>query len=293
MLDSIDTVLFDCDGTLWRGKDILPGSIGLAEKLLERGKRVGYVSNCSTRTHSEMLQDLALRGFPVADPDLVMVTAKSCALYLAEKIPNSLVYLAAPPSLEKELNAVGIKTWTIDNNVADWSEVHPYPDMSQIDATSAVIVGLDRHVTYRRLEVATDILLKKNDCLFVATNMDTTFPEAGGRLAPDCGALAATLSASTRRPVDINIGKPSAIMFEMEKHLLNIDPNRTIMVGDRCETDVEFAAAIGSKSLLVLTGAGTEEDANYYLQTNKRLAPTYISPSTEHFLQMVTGEIEA
>ena len=42
-MDNIDTAIFDCDGVIWRGDNVIDGAARALEGLLNQGKRV--VSN--------------------------------------------------------------------------------------------------------------------------------------------------------------------------------------------------------------------------------------------------------
>ena len=57
------------------------------------------------------------------------------------------------------------------------------------------------------------------------------------------------------------MGKPSAELAQLFVARHGLDPRRTCMVGDRCNTDVLFGRRGGMKTLLVLSGASTLEDA--------------------------------
>ena len=286
ILSLVDTIIFDLDGTCWRGDKLLPGSVPLANRLLDMGKRICFITNNSTRTHDETVVELNHRGLPIRDKDQVLCTARATAFHLQQKYPNGgLAYCISPPSVEKELEDHGIKTWSCEEH-NDWNAP---PELIQ-DST-AVVCALDRTLNYKRLAIGTDVLLKREESLFVATNLDPTFPEHGGRLFPDCGAIVAALNAATGRPLDVNIGKPSSIMFEMAMERLNVNPARTLMVGDRCDTDIEFASAAGAYSMLVQTGAHSEKTAFKYRDSGEwKRAPNFIAESTNHFYSFMSEQ---
>jgi 4-nitrophenyl phosphatase len=122
----------------------------------------------------------------------------------------------------------------------------------------AVIVGLDPQMTYERLKRAA--LLIRAGAEFIATNQDRTIPVPEG-LAPGAGSLVAALRAATDREPTVTIGKPGAPMFEAALRLLGTSPDRTLMIGDRLNTDIEGAARLGFKTALVLTGVSTRAEA--------------------------------
>ena len=56
------------------------------------------------------------------------------------------------------------------------------------------------------------------------------------------------------------ISKPNKYAFELMKREWNIRESRTLMVGDRIDTDIIFGKNSQIDTLLVLTGTTTEEE---------------------------------
>ncbi|NP_001134646.1 glycerol-3-phosphate phosphatase [Salmo salar] len=69
MLDSVDSVLFDCDGVIWRGDQAIPGAPDVINLLKKNGKKVFFVTNNSTKTRKMYADKLALMGFNAALQD--------------------------------------------------------------------------------------------------------------------------------------------------------------------------------------------------------------------------------
>lgn len=94
---------------------------------------------------------------------------------------------------------------------------------------------------------------KDKDCLFIATNLDSTFPSGGGKIFPGGGSIVAPLVVATgRKP--IVIGKPEVWLLDDIIKSHNLDRSRSIMVGDRLDTDILFGQNGSLKTLLVFTG---------------------------------------
>jgi glycerol-1-phosphatase len=71
-------------------------------------------------------------------------------------------------------------------------------------------------------------------------------------------------------------GKPQRPL--MDETVRRVGGERPLMVGDRLDTDIEGAHAIGAPSLLVLTGVTWLEEL---VAAGPALRPTYVSPDTE------------
>jgi 4-nitrophenyl phosphatase len=128
----------------------------------------------------------------------------------------------------------------------------------QDDNVKVVIVGVDRAITYKRIEVAATCIRK--GAFFIGTNPDKTFPTPHG-LTPGAGAIiAAVATAAETEP--LFVGKPGRYLVDLSLERLGLTPAETLMVGDRLETDILGAQNTGCKSALVLSGVATLQQAN-------------------------------
>jgi len=105
--------------------------------------------------------------------------------------------------------------------------------------------------------------------LFIATNTDSTFPGAGVEL-PGGGTMVAAIETCTFRKATV-MGKPETRLMELILATYHFDRSKTIMVGDRLDTDILFGKNSGVDSLMVLTGINTIEDAESF-----HITPTYV-----------------
>ena len=80
-------------------------------------------------------------------------------------------------------------------------------------------------------------------------------------LMPGAGPLVAAIEkCSETKP--ILIGKPETISLEMimkECKIPETEKSKMLMIGDRLETDIQFAKNAGISSCIVLTGVTTKE----------------------------------
>ena len=121
----------------------------------------------------------------------------------------------------------------------------------------AVVVGLDRNLTYEKLKKAT--LLIRSGVPFIGTNPDRTFPTPQG-LIPGAGAVIAAVEAATDvKPV--YAGKPETYLYQLALDRLAVPPQEALVIGDRLDTDITGGQSLGCKTGLVLTGVSTETEA--------------------------------
>ncbi|XP_075421806.1 glycerol-3-phosphate phosphatase [Ascaphus truei] len=257
-LDSVDTVLFDCDGVLWRGDEVIPGAPELINGLKRKGKRVFYLTNNSTKTRAMYTEKLGRLGFGAVPGD-VFGTAYCTAIYLRDTARLSgKVYLIGGRALSEELGAAGILHLgsgpdPVSGGMADWAAVETDPEVK------AVVVGFDEHFSYMKLTRALRYL-QDPACLFIATNTDTRLPLEGGRAIPGTGCLVRAVETAAHRKAQV-IGKPSSFIYDCVVKECGLEPSRTVMVGDRLDTDIQMGSTCGIRTLLTLTGFSTLEDA--------------------------------
>lgn len=182
MLDSVDCVLFDCDGVIWRGDQAIPGAPQVINLLKANGKKVFFVTNNSTKTRRMYVEKMSLMGFDVTE-DEVFGTAYCSAMYLKTVCKlEGKVYLIGSNAMKQELEAVGIQQTGVGpdhvfGKQTDWANVPLDPDVK------AVVVGFDEHFSYMKLNRALQYLTQ-SECLFVGTNRDTRLPLEGGMAVP-------------------------------------------------------------------------------------------------------------
>jgi ribonucleotide monophosphatase NagD (HAD superfamily) len=93
---------------------------------------------------------------------------------------------------------------------------------------------------------------------FLATARDPTYPQPDG-LWPGTGAILAAVEVASGREATI-IGKPEPQLLVTA--LDRLGEGRTLVVGDRIDTDLAAAAAAGLDSALVLSGGARREDVD-------------------------------
>lgn len=66
LLQQLDTLLFDQDGVLWRGQDIIPNAVEALHTFRAAGKRLLFVTNNSSKSRQEYVAKFKSLGIEVA-----------------------------------------------------------------------------------------------------------------------------------------------------------------------------------------------------------------------------------
>jgi 4-nitrophenyl phosphatase len=251
-------------GVIWVGDKLLPNVQKTISYLRSQGKQLIFVSNNSTKSRRAYAQKFAKLGIPAKETE-IFGSSYSAAIYLSRvlKFPkDKKVYVLGERGVEEELEAEnisyvgGTKTEDLHNDFKDDDFGHIKPDPS----IGAVLCALDQHITYKKLSRALMYLKQSEEVLFLATNTDSTYP-THGFLFPGAGTTTTIplQFASNRKAT--NCGKPNQTMMDAIFARYELDRERTCMVGDRLDTDIQFGlqGKLGG-TLLVLTGVHSLED---------------------------------
>src|SRR4029453_17979672 len=251
--------LFDLDGTIYLGDQLLPGARELVEKLRELGLPVRFLSNNPTSDPEQYAAKLTRLGLPTPAGEVVN-TVVTMTRWLLEHAPGAVVYPIAEAPLHRALERAGIRTSS---------------DPAEIDV---VVASYDRGFTYEKLQIACDAIWFHRRARLVATNPDRYCPFPGGRGEPDCGAIIAAIEACTGVTCEATTGKPDPAMLEAALAGLGVEAADCVMVGDRLSTDIRMALDAGVTAALVLTGDTGPEDLE---QLAPRDAPPVALPRTD------------
>ncbi|KAI5816952.1 HAD-like domain-containing protein [Pyronema omphalodes] len=255
-LDRFDFFLFDCDGVLWRGDHLLPNIVETLTFLRSLNKQLLFVTNNSTKSRESYISKFLNLGIPVTI-DEVFGSSYSAAIYISRilSLPaDKKVFVIGEKGICDELEKENVR-WCggIEEDTQDMQA-----DVQDDLEVGVVLVGLDRGINYRKLARAYRYL-QREDVVFLATNIDSTFPAKGG-LMPGAGSMSAPLTYMTGR-TPVSLGKPSQEMMKAIEGRFQFDKSRACMVGDRINTDIRFGQEGGLGGTLgVLTGVCKEEE---------------------------------
>src|SRR5688500_13489827 len=100
--------VFDLDGTIYLGDELLPGAKRLILKLRELGKRVIFLSNNPTKDPRMYAEKLGKLGLKTPDSEIVN-TVVTMTRWLLREHPDATVFSISEEPLKNSLSAAGIR----------------------------------------------------------------------------------------------------------------------------------------------------------------------------------------
>ncbi len=235
--------LIDMDGVLYHGTRPLPAAADFIQALQAAHIPFLFLTNNATRTPEEYVHRLGEMGIRI-HVERVFTSALATASYARAHFP--------PPRQALIVGGNGIR---VAMQEAGYSLIEKEKE------AELVISSLDTQLTYARLTEAT--LAIRRGAPWLQTNPDRTFPSERG-IVPGAGAIQAFLEAATEQ-TPIVIGKPQPDIFHQALQILGAQPEETVMLGDRLETDILGAHRAGLKTICVLTGIANRAQAEAYV----------------------------
>ncbi|HEX8866879.1 MAG TPA: HAD-IIA family hydrolase [Lentzea sp.] len=249
LVDRYDALLIDLDGTVYRGKEVIPGAAEEIARARAKGLGIRFVTNNASRSPQAVADHLVELGFETTI-DEVSTSAQAGAAMLADRLPKrSTVLVLGTKALEAEVFKRGlIPTDTAEGAVA-------------------VLQGLSMDLGWRELAEAAVAI--RQGALWVACNVDATLPTERGLLPGNGSMVAALRTATGQEP--LVAGKPATPLLQQAAK--ELQAHRPLVIGDRLDTDILGAVNAGMDSLLVLTGVSTAEEAQALPEDQR---PTYV-----------------
>ena len=231
LYERFDAVYFDLDGVLYRGLNAVDGAAEAVSEICHGGCGVAFVTNNASRTPEEVALHLLELGIP-AKPSEVVTSSQVAVEILQQHIqPGARVFVVGGDGVEEALRVAGF-----------------VPSRESRDC-EAVVQGFGPQVSWRDLAQASYLI--QGGAIWIATNLDSTFPTASG-IAPGNGSLVDAVRNAVGRDPDGVGGKPDRAM--MNRTIAAVPGDRPLLVGDRYDTDIAAGIAAEIPTMLVLSG---------------------------------------
>jgi glycerol-1-phosphatase len=238
LASAYDQFILDLDGCVWIGDEPTPRAVEAVEALRDAGKNVAYATNDPRSATEDYVARLWKIGIRASMSDVVTVGGAVQHL-LAETRSGRTAFVIGTEALRRHVADAGLKILN-GTDLASRAEV--------------VVIGGTEELVYEDLRVAS--LAARRGADFLATARDPTYPQPDG-LWPGTGAILAAVEVASGQTAEI-VGKPRPqLLFTA---LDRLGEGRTLVVGDRVDTDLTAAAAAELDAALVLSG-GTKREA--------------------------------
>lgn len=265
MLNRKKLFLLDIDGTVCKGKQLLPGAKEFLEDIKRDGRQFVFITNNATKGIDDYIKFFLELGI-VTDYMNYVTSSYVTVQYLKMHYLNKLIYVMGTESFIQELekNHIRVTTDSMNENI------------------DCVLISYDSQLTYKKIQECCELLsTRKVD--YVATNPDLVCPVEFGYV-PDCGAICELLAHAVKR-MPYFIGKPEPYMVESAIKINHSTKEETLIVGDRLYTDILCGNKAGVETALVLTGEASMEDADQC-----EYKPDYIFSSIENIHKICIPE---
>ena len=238
--DDFDGFLIDLDGVVWVGRELVPRAAAALRELIEGGKEIVFVTNNPGRPPATYVKRLREAGVPVEDGRVVTAGVATARLAAETVGAGSSAFVIGAPAFHDSAAGAGLVLLTGE----------------EARAADTVLVSGHRGFDYEELLTAT-LALQSGATLF-ATSHDPTLPMPGGNW-PGTGSILAAVETASGAQAEIG-GKPERHLFDQARALIG-GAQRVAMIGDRISSDIVGGRRAGLATILVLSGASSQEAA--------------------------------
>lgn len=248
-------IIFDMDGTIYLGKDLIPGTLETFQYLKENNIEYVFFTNNSSHDLEFYYKKVSDFGIPCSLEHNFYSSTEVTISYLKE--------LGV-----KNIFVVGNKCLK-DKLIKHFNLIDSFDKNSPVEA---IVTGFSTELVYKELQDAC-LYLETRDIPLIATNGDYRCPIEDGLYIPDCGGMCEWIYLCTGKRAKV-LGKPNPEIIDYLAKQFSVNKDEVMVVGDRLYTDILVGVNAGVDSLCVLSGESTLEDVKNYEHK-----PTYILDS--------------
>lgn len=232
--------LFDIDGTIAVGNDLLEGTRELLDYIASVGGKAYYITNNSTKSNADYVTKFKESFHLETTEDLFITSGYMTLQFLLKNYVKDKIFVLGTTSFIQELRKNGL-------HIVETAE----------EDIACVVVAYDSELNYNKL-VETCKVLSTTDVPFYGTNPDLCCPIDFGFI-PDCGSICEMITHSTDK-VPTYLGKPSPDVVRLCQEASGFTDEETLVVGDRLYTDIACGINACVDTCVVFTGEATAED---------------------------------
>lgn len=223
----IEGLLLDLDGTVYLGRELIPGAASAIESLRDAGVPIIFTTNTSRKSRRDVAISLQSMGLSVREEEIL--TAPVAAARWLDEQAIERIHLMVPASAREDFGA-----FELDG-----------------ERPQAVVVGdLGSHFTFERMNAAFKGL--RSGARLVAIHKNRYWITENGPTL-DAGPFVAALEYASGQLAEL-VGKPSPAFFDAAASSLGVRRDALAVVGDDLESDVRGGRAAGLITVQVQTG---------------------------------------
>jgi len=281
-------IIFDVDGVLVKGKNVLPETLKALKLLYTLHIPFMFLTNGGGKTEKKKAEELS-RRFQVPIHEEQVVLGHSPMKNIPEDIKEKVVLVIGPDSIKDVAKSYGFKKPVISKEVISWRpSIWPFEGQEMLDCPydldketfGAVLMFNDSCTWGQDIQIACDILRSQNGklgtqqipyvkqavpCYFAAADLlwSNDFPLSRFGQGAFKTAFTTLFKELTGKQIDIiQYGKPEKSTYDFTKELLekfskkylNEEISNVYAVGDNPSVDILGANNYGWHSILVRTG---------------------------------------
>lgn len=263
-------ILCDLDGVVYRGDQACEGAVEGLLGARAAGVRLLFMTNNASRPPEDVAAHISRLGVPVEAGEVLNASQVAAEVLSGRRDRGELSLDGGATVLAVGGVGVGAALDQVGLPWASPADVRERARSGDPLAVTAVVQGYGPQVGVTDLTEA--VYAIRSGAAWVATNDDATLPTERG-LAMGNGSLVAAVAHATGTLPEV-VGKPHAPAYRIAVERLGLDLEECLMLGDRLDTDIAGAAAVGLRSALVLTGVSSRAEAE---DAPRELRPDHVA----------------
>lgn len=226
--EQIKLVVFDLDGTIYNGDQMIENADLVVKYFRKQNKVVRFGTNNSTKSRDAIAAKLNKMGISCTPEEVITSSFLAAEYVKQERLDRCFVF--GTEGLISDLTEHGI-------------------DVCEEEQAENLVIGFSRNLDYEYLSQAFRVARKAKR--IVACNLDRSYPTGDGKTYPGCGLIVSAIEWCANRKSDIVVGKPNTYMLRYLQQVEKVSASEILCIGDSEETDGGMAEAFGSPCCVV------------------------------------------
>jgi len=223
----IKGILFDLDGVLYVGSQVIEGAIETVAHIRASGIPCRFVTNTSTLSLDSLQHKINALGFSISKQEIISAPQAALLYLIQKKNPVCRLLLS-------------------DDVKQDFKELK----QSDTDAEYIIVGDIGDAWSYKLMNEVFNCLM--NGAQLIAIHKNRFWQTEKG-LQMDIGGFIEALEYASKTKAKI-MGKPSVDFFQIALKDIGLQANEVAIIGDDIDVDVGGGQLAGLKGILVKTG---------------------------------------